>query len=50
MPGGYTIFGEVTEGMDAVQAIADVPVPDPQAGTPDEAVYIESVTIEETSG
>ena len=48
LDGGYTIFGEVTEGMDAVQAIADVPLADPDAGTPEEAVYIESVTIEET--
>ena len=49
LDGGYTIFGEVTEGMDAVQAIADVPLANPDAGTPEEAVYIESVTIEETS-
>ena len=48
LDGGYTIFGEVTDGMDAVQAIADVPLADPDAGTPEEAVYIESVTIEET--
>jgi cyclophilin family peptidyl-prolyl cis-trans isomerase len=48
LDGGYTIFGEVTEGMDAVQAIADVPLADPDVGTPEEAVYIESVTIEET--
>ena len=49
LDGGYTIFGEVTEGMDVVQAIAEVPLADPNAGTPEEAVYIESVTIEATS-
>jgi peptidyl-prolyl cis-trans isomerase A (cyclophilin A) len=44
--GLHTIFGEVTEGMDVVEAIAAVPG-DPQTGAPSEAVYIDSVTIEE---
>ena len=40
----YTIFGEVVEGMDVVAAIDGVPV---QGDTPTQAVYIDSVTIEE---
>jgi cyclophilin family peptidyl-prolyl cis-trans isomerase len=44
LDGLHTIFGEVTEGMDAVDAIAGVGDP---SGPPSEAVYIESVTIHE---
>ncbi len=43
--GLHTIFGQVTDGLDVVEAIGKVPV-DAQGG-PEEAVYIESVTIEE---
>jgi len=40
----YTIFGKVSEGLEVVRAIQDVPV----AGqAPTEAVYIGSITIEE---
>ncbi|HYJ61414.1 MAG TPA: peptidylprolyl isomerase [Actinomycetota bacterium] len=49
LDGGYTIFGEVTEGMDAVEAIAGVPLVDEGTGSPAEAVYIGSVTIEATN-
>lgn len=45
--GLHTIFGEVTDGMDVVQAIGAV-APDAATGAPSEAVYIESVTITET--
>ena len=40
----YTIFGEVVGGADVVAAIDAVPV---QGDTPTEAVYIESITIDE---
>jgi cyclophilin family peptidyl-prolyl cis-trans isomerase len=47
----YTIFGEVTEGLETLDAIANVPVsPNPMTGeesVPDEEVLITSVTIEE---
>jgi peptidylprolyl isomerase len=54
-PGGtageFSIFGEVTDGLDVVQAIGAVPVTqNPASGEPSEpteAVYIESVTIDE---
>ena len=42
----FTRFGTVTEGLDIVQQIAAVGTPD--AGTPTEEVFIESVTITET--
>jgi peptidylprolyl isomerase len=50
--GEYTIFGEVTEGMDVVRRIGKVPgtenpnVPD-EMSVPTEAVYIDSITIDE---
>jgi cyclophilin family peptidyl-prolyl cis-trans isomerase len=40
----YTIFGEVVEGADVVAAIDAVPV---QGDAPSQAVYIETVTIDE---
>lgn len=49
LPKNYTIFGEVTEGMDVVNAIAQVPVqPNPMSGemsSPVEEVSITSVEI-----
>ena len=46
---GYTVFGRVVEGMDAVDAIAGVPTGTSGAhrDVPTEPVTIESVTIEE---
>jgi len=41
----YTIFGQVTEGTDVVDAIAAVPVNDPQIGVPLDLPVIESITI-----
>ena len=54
-PGGtageFSIFGEVTRGLDVVEAIGAVPVTqNPTSGEPSvptEAVYIDSVTIDE---
>jgi cyclophilin family peptidyl-prolyl cis-trans isomerase len=51
LPPNYTIFGEVTGGMDVVDAIASVPVRASRSGeasSPVDRVAIESVTIEET--
>jgi cyclophilin family peptidyl-prolyl cis-trans isomerase len=41
----YTIFGQVTTGTDVVDAIAAVPVNDPNIGVPLELVTIESIVI-----
>lgn len=43
--GVYTIFGKVIDGTDVVDAMAGVPVNDPQIGVPLDPVIIESVTI-----
>ncbi|GBF11911.1 peptidylprolyl isomerase [Tepidibacillus infernus] len=46
----YTVFGEVIEGMDTVNAIASVPVGPSFGGemsSPKEAVYMKNVKIEE---
>lgn len=42
--GKHTVFGQVTSGMDVVDAIAATPV-DPKTSRPDEAVIIESITV-----
>jgi len=46
----YSIFGEVSAGIDVVQAIAaaGTPATDPNAGKPTEVVTIQSVTIKES--
>jgi peptidylprolyl isomerase len=43
----YTVFGEVTEGIDVVKRIDGVPVGGESGQTPEQAVYIEGVTIRE---
>jgi len=43
--GVYTIFGEIIEGTDIVDAIAEVPVNDPRVGLPLTPVIIESIVI-----
>jgi cyclophilin family peptidyl-prolyl cis-trans isomerase len=45
LPRQYTIFGQVVTGMETVDAIAAVPVSDPQVGVPATPVVIESITI-----
>lgn len=48
LPKNYTIFGEVTEGEDVVDAIASVPVergPSGEESSPTESVFIENVEI-----
>jgi peptidyl-prolyl cis-trans isomerase B (cyclophilin B) len=46
---GYTVFGRVVEGMDVVDAIAQVPTGNrgPHSDVPKEPVVIESVTVAE---
>lgn len=46
LPHSYTIFGKVTDGLDAVDAIADLPTD--RSDRPEEDAVIESVTIVET--
>ncbi len=43
--GSYSIFGRVTSGTDVVDAIAAVPVNDPEIGVPVDAVTIDSIVI-----
>ncbi|HEY8600285.1 MAG TPA: peptidylprolyl isomerase [Thermomicrobiales bacterium] len=47
LPPSYTIFGNVTEGLDVVDAIADVPTTGRERSTPTEKITISSVTITE---
>ncbi len=48
----YTVVGEVTEGLDTLDRIAEIPLgrgansADPNPSTPLESVYIESVSVE----
>ena len=54
----YTIFGNVTEGLDVAQRIQTLPIQDPDAAAagdlsgqrPVRAVYIDSVTVRKTGG
>ena len=45
LPRDYTIFGQVVSGTEVVDAIAAVPVTDPNIGVPATPVTIESITI-----
>ncbi len=50
LPKNYTIFGKVTEGLDALDAIASTPTrsgPGGENSTPTEDVQITNITIEE---
>jgi cyclophilin family peptidyl-prolyl cis-trans isomerase len=44
----YSLFGQVTQGLEVVQAIDAVGIPGTQDGKPSEVVTIRSVTIKET--
>ncbi len=47
LPPEYSLFGQITDGMDVVTAIESIPTtPSPQ-DAPTEEIYIESVTITE---
>ncbi|HEV8608112.1 MAG TPA: peptidylprolyl isomerase [Tepidisphaeraceae bacterium] len=45
LDGKYTAFGKVVEGLDAVKAIAAVPLADKRAGKPEKAPVIKKVTV-----
>lgn len=47
LPKDYTIFGQVTEGLDVVDAIASTPTTGPEGSTPTEDVRITNITINE---
>lgn len=49
LDGGYTVFGQVFEGMDVVYAISEVKV-DPATSMPAKQVVIESIEIVEYQG
>jgi cyclophilin family peptidyl-prolyl cis-trans isomerase len=50
LPPQYSLFGQVTSGMDTVNKIAALAVPGAANGEPKEKVTIDSVTIQESSG
>ncbi|HLJ66462.1 MAG TPA: peptidylprolyl isomerase [Chloroflexota bacterium] len=51
LPPNYTIFGQVSDGLDAVDRIAAAPTrPGGEGSTPVAPVVIESVTIHESEG
>jgi cyclophilin family peptidyl-prolyl cis-trans isomerase len=45
LPPYYSVFGQVTDGTDTIDAIGAVPVNDPEQGVPIDPVIIDSVTI-----
>jgi cyclophilin family peptidyl-prolyl cis-trans isomerase len=48
LPPSYSLFGQVTQGLEVVKAIEDVGIPGTQDGKPSEVVKILSVNIKET--
>ncbi|MGI8808616.1 MAG: peptidylprolyl isomerase [Acidimicrobiales bacterium] len=48
LPPSYSLFGQVTQGLEVVKAIEEVGIPGTQDGKPSEVVKILSVTIKET--
>jgi cyclophilin family peptidyl-prolyl cis-trans isomerase len=48
LPPQYSLFGQVTEGLDVVKAIEDTGILGTQDGKPSEVVTMQSVTIKET--
>jgi cyclophilin family peptidyl-prolyl cis-trans isomerase len=48
LPPSYSLFGQVTQGLDVVSAIDAVGIAGTQDGKPSEVVTIKSVTIKET--
>ena len=48
LPPQYSLFGQVTQGLEVVKAIEDVGIAGTQDGKPSEVVRINSVTIKET--
>ena len=50
LPREYTIFGQVVSGTDVVDAIAQLPVNDPQTGLPLELAIIDTIIISGDEG
>jgi cyclophilin family peptidyl-prolyl cis-trans isomerase len=48
LPPQYSLFGQVTQGLEVVEAIEEVGIPGTQDGKPSEVVKILSITIKET--
>ena len=48
LPPQYSLFGQVTQGLEVVKAIDEVGIPGTQDGKPSEVVTIRSITIKET--
>ena len=48
LPPSYSLFGQVTQGLEVVKAIDEVGIAGTQDGKPSEVVKITSVTIKET--
>ena len=48
LPPNYTIFGQVVEGMEVVNAIASVAVTGPERSSPAEPVLITAISIQES--
>jgi cyclophilin family peptidyl-prolyl cis-trans isomerase len=48
LPPQYSLFGQVTQGLDVIKTIEDVGIAGTQDGKPSEVVTIRSVTIKET--
>jgi peptidyl-prolyl cis-trans isomerase B (cyclophilin B) len=46
LPASYTVFGEVTDGLDVAKQIQELEVGGTSAEVPQERVFIESVTVE----
>lgn len=45
LDGGYSIFGQVYEGMDVAEKIAELQVPNDQKGTPSKIVNVKKVAV-----
>ncbi|HEX2883620.1 MAG TPA: peptidylprolyl isomerase, partial [Candidatus Limnocylindria bacterium] len=50
LPPYYSVFGTVTAGTDVVDAIAALPVNDPQVGVPLDPAIIETISISPAAG
>ncbi|MDQ3898144.1 MAG: peptidylprolyl isomerase [Actinomycetota bacterium] len=48
LPPQYSLFGQVTQGLEVVKAIEDTGIPGTQDGRPSEVVKINSINIKET--